>query len=258
MKEIPLVLVHGYPFDRTMWHSTIAALGDCGRVFAPDVPGFGKVPLPEGQKTSLDAAAEDLAQLLDNNKYERAVVAGMSMGGYIALAFAAKFPKRLAGLGLISTQAAADTAEARQGRQAMIEKIRASGPAVAAEAMLPKLFAGDRPKNPDLAALPVQGAAAAGVEGLCWALKAMAERPDRTALVHDLNVPILVAHGTEDKIVPFAKARALAELCRSPIFVEMRGTGHASPMESPDLVASALARLMKEVRRLNSDKPVAS
>jgi pimeloyl-ACP methyl ester carboxylesterase len=250
MKDYPLLLIHGYPFDHTMWYSTIAALGSSARVMAPDVPGFGRAELPPQQPASLDAAAESLAQLLDEAGKSKAVVAGMSMGGYIALAFAAKYPDRVAGLGLISTQAAADTPEARQGRQEMIKKIRASGPGAAAEAILPKMFAGEKPKNPVLAEFAVQGANRAGVEGLCWALQAMAQRPDRTMLVRNLEAPVLVAHGIEDRIVPCAKARALAEMCRMPIYLEMRGTGHASPLEAPDQVASGLARLVREVRAL--------
>lgn len=253
MKDFPLVLVHGYPFDHSMWYSTIAALGSNARVLAPDVPGFGKAPLPAEQPASLEAAADTLAQLLEAHGEKKAVVAGMSMGGYIALAFAAKHRSMLAGLGLISTQAAADTPEARQGRQAMIQKIRAEGPQAAAEAILPKMFAGDRPKDPELAGFAIRGATQAGADGLCWALQAMAERPDRTALARELDLPVLVAHGSEDRIVPVARARALAESCRMPVFVELRGAGHASPLEAPDAVAAALARLMRESRKFSQE-----
>jgi pimeloyl-ACP methyl ester carboxylesterase len=248
MKDIPLVLVHGYPFDHTIWYSTIAALGSNARVLAPDVPGFGRTPLPHAHPASLTAAADALAQLLEEKGAERAVVAGMSMGGYIALAFAERYPGKLAGLGLISTQTTADTPEARKGREEMIQKIRANGPQAAAEAILPKMFASEKPRDPALAEFAVRGAANAGAEGLCWALRAMAERPDRTETTRELDLPVLVAHGPEDRIVPFAKARALAESCRRPIFAELRGAGHATPLEAPDALAAALARLMAQAR----------
>ena len=248
MKDLPLLLIHGYPFSHTMWFSTIAALGSAARVFAPDLPGFGKNPVRRKSKASLEQAADFCAELLDEARKESAVVAGMSMGGYVALAFAQKYPGRTRGLGLISTQAAADTPEAREGRLAMIKRIRAGGPNVASEAILPKMFSDVRGKNPTLRDYPVEGALAAGVDGLCWAQEAMAARPDRTALVQSVDIPVLVAHGSEDKIVSMSKARELAETLRKPILVELRGVGHASPLEAPDQIAAALARLMARCR----------
>ncbi len=248
MKEPPLLLIHGYPFNHTMWFSTIAALGANARVIAPDLPGFGKNPVRSEDKPSMSAYADYLAYLLDENQQEKAIVAGMSMGGYVALAFAQKYPDRVLGLGLISSQAAADTAEAKQARYEMIKKIRANGPLVAAEGILPRMFSEEKGKKPELKEYPLQGAAAAGVEGLCWALEAMAGRQDRTEFLQSLRLPVLILHGSEDKIIPGAKARQLAEWCKQPILVELRGIGHASPLEAPDHVASALSRLVQKVR----------
>lgn len=248
MKEPPLLLIHGYPFDHSLWFSTIASLGANARVIAPDLPGFGKNPVLAGTKPSMTGYADYLARLLDDNQHETAIVAGMSMGGYVALAFADKYPDRLAGLGLISSQAAADSSEAREGRQEMIKKIRANGPGVAVDAILPRLFSEEKNAKAEWKEYPIAGANAAGVEGLCWALEAMAKRRDRTELLHTLEVPVLIVHGSEDKIVAGGKARQLAEGCRNPILVELRGVGHASPLEAPDQVAAALARLVQKAR----------
>jgi pimeloyl-ACP methyl ester carboxylesterase len=246
MKKYPLVLIHGYPFDHTLWFSTIASLGANARVIAPDLPGFGKTPVLAEESPSMEAMADYISKTLEENSVERAVVAGMSMGGYVALAFAERHPKKLAGLGLISTQAAADSPETLNGRKQMIGKIRAEGPSAAIGALLPKLFANTEMKNPDLENYPINAAREAGIEGLCWALEAMAKRPDRTNVVTSLLLPVLVAHGNEDKLIPFAKARELAERCINPIFVEVPGAGHATPLEGPDHVASGLARLVKK------------
>jgi 3-oxoadipate enol-lactonase len=248
MKEPPLLLIHGYPFDHTMWFSTIASLGANARVIAPDLPGFGKNPALRDAKPSMRAYAEYLVRLLDENKSETAIIAGMSMGGYVALALAEKYPERVLGLGLISSQAGADTSESRQGRLELIKKIRASGPSVAVDAVLPKLFSDEKGKKPELKEYPVDGANAAGVEGLCWALEAMARRKDRTDFLQSLRIPVLIVHGSEDKIVPGTRARQLAETLRDPILVELPGVGHASPLEAPDHVAAALARLTHKVR----------
>jgi len=248
MKDYPLVLIHGYPFDRTMWFSTIASLGANAKVIALDLPGFGKTPLPAGEAPSLEFMADFIAHLIGENHAEKAVLAGMSMGGYVALAFAERHADRLAGLGLVSTQAGADTPETRKARKEMIEKIRTGGPSVAVDALLPKMFAAEEPRNPELKEYPQRAAQKAGADGLCWALEAMANRPDRTAVVKNLSVPVLVAHGTNDRIIPFAKARELAESCANPIFVEVAAAGHATPLEGPDTVATGLGRLMKTCR----------
>ncbi|MGN6386218.1 MAG: alpha/beta fold hydrolase [Verrucomicrobiota bacterium] len=249
MKDFPLVLIHGYPFDHTMWYSAIASLGAQCKVLAPDLPGFGKIRVSPDATPSLEFYADFIAATLDENRADRAVVAGMSMGGYVALAFAEKYPQLLNGLGLISTQTAADTPEARKGRKEAIQKIIANGPRVASDALIPKAFAQPEPKNPDLKDYLIKGAENAGADGLCWALEAMAKRPDRTHVLSEIDVPILIAHGTEDQIVPFKKMRDLAEECRKPIFVSIPNAGHATPLEAPDQIASALARLMNAARQ---------
>jgi pimeloyl-ACP methyl ester carboxylesterase len=248
MKEVPLVLIHGYPFSHSMWFSTIAALGTAARVIAPDLPGFGRNPVRTDGQPSLETMADYLVEVLDENEQARAVIAGMSMGGYVALAFAEKYPQRTRALGLISSQASADSAETRSARFEMIQKIRNQGPSVAAQGILPKLFSGPEPRHASLKEYPIEGANTAGAEGLSYALEAMARRPDRSALLRSLRSPILIVHGADDKIVPGAKARELAENCRNPILVELPGVGHASPLEAPDQVAAALARLMRKCR----------
>lgn len=245
MKEIPLLLIHGYPFDHTMWFSTIASLGSKAKVIAPDLPGFGKATVLHEAEPSMEAYADFLAAYLDEQKQNVVSIVGMSMGGYVALAFAERFPNRVASLGLISSQPGADTPEAKQARQEMIAKITDKGPAVAADAILPKMFSDERSSDPDLVKYPREGADSAGRDGLIWALQSMAARPDRSHLLSTLQCPVLVLHGSADKIVPIAKARAASELCQKPIFVEIRGAGHATPLEAPDQVANALVQLLK-------------
>jgi pimeloyl-ACP methyl ester carboxylesterase len=246
MKNYPLVLIHGYPFDHTMWYGVIAALGSGVRVYAPDLRGFGGTDgVAWSSKPSLDVMADDIAAMLDANQCGKAVIAGMSMGGYVALAFAKRHRAKVAGLGLISSQAAADSDEARAARKAMIAKVKANGPRVAAEALLPKLFGDANAKNPVFQEFAITGAEQAGVEGITAALEAMAARPDRTESLKDLEVPILIVHGLEDKLIPVENARALAQMLGPNSFAPVRGAGHATPIEAPDAVAQALLRLVK-------------
>lgn len=248
MKDLPLILIHGYPFDHTLWYSVIASLGSNAKVLAPDLPGFGRTGAPPEQEPSLELYADFILHFIERHGFSEAIVGGMSMGGYVALAFAEKYRERVAGLALISAQAAADTEEGRQNRRNLMGKIRKEGVSAAIGAILPKMFSTARTLSNDLRSFVVEGAERAGVEGLCWALEAMARRPSRTELVSSLEVPVLVAHGREDAIIPIAKARALAETCKLPQFAELRSAGHATPLEAPDDLAQALARLADSVR----------
>ena len=248
MKDIPLILIHGFPFDHTMWFSTIASLGSKAKVLAPDLPGFGKSPLLGEETPSMEAYAQFLLRQLDENNYEKATIAGMSMGGYVALAFAERYPERMCGLGLISSQAAADSEEARHGRKEMIKNIKAKGTSAVTETIIPKMFSEVARANIELTKYPQQGAENAGREGLIWAVQAMAVRRDRINVLAELRCPVLIAHGTEDKIVPIAKVRAMIDVCHKPIFVEIPGAGHASPLEAPDQVAYGLGRLVQSCK----------
>jgi pimeloyl-ACP methyl ester carboxylesterase len=243
MNRPALLLVHGFPFDHTLWDHVVALLSTEIKVLAPDLRGFGGSPLGN-EEPSLGRTADDLKNLLDREQIGRAVVAGMSMGGYVALAFAEHYPARLAGLGLVSSQAAADSPEARANRRAMIEKVRREGPSAASQASIPKLFAAANVRKPEFVRFPTSAAEKAGVDGLVWAQEAMSLRPDRTAVLKSLRVPLLVVHGGDDQYIPSARAREMAGLATNSRFVEIPGGGHATPIEAPDVVAAALSDLV--------------
>lgn len=241
---LPLVLIHGYPLDHTMWFGVIAALGGGVRTIAPDLRGFGKSgPLPEGEP-AIEAYARDILRQLEQDNIARVVIAGMSMGGYVALAMAEIAREKVAGLALVNSQCYADADEARKGRREMIQKVRAAGPSVAAQAMMPKMFAAARTGNPDFQRFIIQGADAAGVEGITWALEAMARRPDRSHILTDAVFPTLVLHSDEDQIIPVDKARKMSELNPQTHFVTVKGAGHAAAIEAPDDVANTLRKFL--------------
>jgi pimeloyl-ACP methyl ester carboxylesterase len=246
MSATTLILLHGYPFDHTMWDKVLAALPADTKVITPDLPGFGQTP-PGAKEPSLDVMADEIAKLLEGQKIPQAVLAGFSMGGYVALSFAERCPDRVAGLALINSQALADTDEVRAGRRTIIQKIREQGPRAATEAALPKLFGAANANNPELIRYPIEGANKAGVTGITWALEAMARRPDRTVIVQRLPVPLLILHTTEDKFIPVERARDLAKQKPSARYVEVAGAGHCSPLEAPEDVARALLELLKRV-----------
>lgn len=241
---LPLVLIHGYPLDHTMWFGVIAALGGGVRTIAPDLRGFGRGPRPEGEP-SLDVMADDIIALLERDGISRAVFAGMSMGGYVALAIAERAREKVAGLALVNSQCYADTEEAKQGRREMIQKVRAEGWIAAANATIPKMFAASRTDNPDFQRFPLNGAEGAGEEGICWALEAMARRLDRSSILSEASFPTLIVHSNEDRFIPLEKARKMAELNGQTHFVTIKGAGHGAAMETPDEVANCLRRFLE-------------
>jgi len=241
-----IVLIHGFPFDHTMWYATIAALGAGTRAIVPDLPGFGRTPVSE-REPSMEVFAHYLNEHLEELNVRSAIIAGMSMGGYVALSFAELFPEKVRGLALISTQTAADTGEAKANRFKLIEKIRAEGPGAALKAMAPKMFSTKHENNPDFHELLAKGAEQAGVAGLCWALEAMAKRKDKTAVIAKLNVPILVLHGSADKIIPIERMAGITQGKAEGYFLPISEAGHATPLETPDPIAQALLKFQNRV-----------
>jgi pimeloyl-ACP methyl ester carboxylesterase len=251
----PLVLLHGFPLDGTMWADVAEILSQQWRVIIPDLRGFGQSPWPETQPPqtgddvtgdkvtwTVAAMADDVEALLAAIQIDGPIVlAGLSMGGYIALQFALRHPARLRGLILADTRAAADTAEAQAGRRKMAERVLAEGPAFVAEAMIPKLFAPDTfQRCPELIAEYHELILRTNPRTIAAAAIAMGARPDVTNDLEQIHVPTLCIAGTDDAISPPKEMLAWsAELTRGR-FVEIPGAGHMSPVEQPDSFAAAL------------------
>ncbi len=238
-----LLLIHGYPLDHTLWNDVISKMAPGVRILAPDLPGFGGAPVSPGEP-SIDMLADVMDRLLSEQNIDRAVVAGMSMGGYVALSLAERHPARVAGLGIVSSHPFKDSGEARRLRMAMIRRIRGEGAEVAATSMIPRAFASISESRPELLAHIIQGAARSGVDGLCWALEAMANRRDLSGLLKRIDIPVHVIHGKEDKIIPVTRAREFARFARHGAITEIAAAGHMTPVENPTAVAEGLNDLI--------------
>jgi pimeloyl-ACP methyl ester carboxylesterase len=238
-----------------MWADVAEILSQQWRVIIPDLRGFGQSPWPEtqfpqsaadvtGDKVTWTVAdmADDVAALLAALKIDGPIVlAGLSMGGYIALQFALHHSARLRGLILADTRAAADSDEARAGRRKTAERVLDGGPAFVAEAMIAKLFAADTMlRSPDLIAQYQELIMKADPRTIAAAALAMGARPDVTSDLEQIHVPTLCIAGTDDEISPPAEMITWsAELPRGR-FVEIPGAGHMSPVEQPDSFAAAV------------------
>lgn len=235
---LPLVLIHGFGLNRGIWRDMATHYLADYRVILPDVRGHGESDAPKGAYP-MALLAEDLAGLLDHLEIEQAVVCGHSMGGYIALAFAAHYLERLAGLGLITSRAEADSAEKKEGRLRLVETVQKQGSIALAETLAPRLS-----HDPAVVKAAYDLIAATPPTGIIGAALGMAERPDRTALLERLKVPTLVVAGEEDQIVPLDDARQLANGLVRGTLVEIPGAGHAAMLEQPQRLANALVDFM--------------
>lgn len=241
--RLPLLLVHGYPLDHTLWDPQIAALSATRRVIVPDLAGFGATGAPGHE--SVDGHADDLVALMDHLGIDRAVVGGLSMGGYIAFALWRRHPGRVAGLILACTRAAADSEAGRAGRYQSALSIEADGMGPVATAMLPKLLAPGAPAA--LQATVGDMVRRQPPEGAIAALKAMAARPDSTPDLAGITVPTLVVAGVEDAIIPLAEAEAMAAAIPGSQIVTIPGGGHLANMEEPGAFNAAVRSFLEGV-----------
>lgn len=234
-----VVLLHGFPLDSTMWDAQVPALVEAGwRVITPDLRGFGKsasdVPF------TVESLADDVHALLSDVGALPCVSAGLSMGGYVALAYAKKYPKDLRGLVLVDTKAEADTGEGKQGRQKMIDLVRKDGSKAVAEQMMPKMLAKESGARPQLAQSLRKMMEGCPPKTIEHALAALRDRPDRSGELGSIGVPTLVIVGDADAITPPDVAQAMARRISGAQLVTVRGAGHMSPMEQPEQVNRAL------------------
>ena len=198
---------------------------------------------------SFDDDAGDLIALLDHLGISRAVVAGLSMGGYVAFALYRRAASRVAGLVLANTRATADTSEARAGRRQMMARVGITGVGEVADEMLPRLLGETtRRERPELASRVRGIVVANGVEGVRRAIACMMDRPDSTPLLARLSCPVLVVASDEDTITPPATAREMAAAIPGSSFAVVPGAGHLSNLEGPDAFNGALHRFLGHVR----------
>ena len=241
-----VVLLHGFPLDRTMWESQQATLGSLYRVIAPDLRGHGQSAAPEGVYT-IDAMADDVVELLDAlGLREPVVLGGLSMGGYVALSVALRYPDRLRGLILMDTKGSGDTPEAARGREALAREVEAADSAdPVVVAMLPKLFSqATREHRPDLIARIEGRMRAMTSRAVAGTLRGLAERPDRTADLGKIALPTLVLVGASDAITPPEVNRAMAGALPRAEFVEIPEAGHLAPLENPGASNEAILRFL--------------
>lgn len=244
----PLLLVHGFPLDHTMWVGQIDELADKHRVIAPDLRGFGSSTVTAGTVT-MEQMADDLACLLDALEIRDPVTfCGLSMGGYVAWQFFRRHRAKLARLILCDTRAQADTDQAAALRRETAERVLAEGPGFVADAMIDKLFAptthSDHPGRIQATRDTILSTAP---DGIAAAARGMAQRPDMTRLLPEIDVPTLVLCGRHDAISTVDEMRQIAAAIPAARFVEISAAGHMAPLENPAEVNQAIRLFLDAV-----------
>lgn len=242
-----MVLLAPFPLDARVWQRVLPHLKEI-RVLTVDPPGFSGADADS--EPSLEAYAEALLDALDAASIDRFVVAGNSMGGYVALALADLYPTRVAGIGLIGTKAAADEDEARQKRLDGAEKAE-SGDDIA-ELVAPMheglLSPATREEDAEAVAALKQWLAEASPTGFAWGQRAMAARPDRLAVLRDMDTPGVVIHGEDDGMMGAESQQPMADALGVDV-TSVPSAGHLVPLEAPEVVAETLIGLWRRAAR---------
>ena len=231
---LPVVLLHAFPLNASMWMPQREALGASHRVITPDQRGFGGSQLGHDEP-SLDEAADDIAAMLDARKIDRVVLGGLSMGGYVAMSFLRRHSQRVSALILADTKLGADSPEGAANRRRIADEVIAAGSsAQLVDELLPSLLGETSRERRAL----VLGRVKALLEkappyAVAWAQRAMAVRPDSTETLAAVTVPTLVVVGEEDTLSPPADAELIAKTVPGAQLVVIPDAGHLSAMESP-------------------------
>jgi 3-oxoadipate enol-lactonase len=231
----PIIFIHGYPLDHTIWLPLVPSLQKYARLILPDLRGHGKSPAPAGIY-SMELLAADILALMDKLGLSSAFIAGHSVGGYIALQFARDFPGRLSGLALIASHCYGDTPEQKLNRLATAEKVERTGKAdFIMEPMLTNLT--PSPVVQEKIKLIIENAKPKGVAGI---LRGMAQRRETCDVLSNLDIPVVIIAGDSDNHLPVEIAQKMSDSMKKPWLEIISSAGHMPMLESPKKVIKIL------------------
>jgi 3-oxoadipate enol-lactonase len=241
-----VVLLHAFPLHSGMWERQLHALAPRFRVLAPDYRGLGE-SRPAPAAATMDLLADDVLALLRSLGVRRAAVAGVSMGGYVALALHRKAPGLVRGLALCNTKGTPDTTEAKATRETFAQNAVSKGIRWVADEFAPKLLRPD--PDPDAVARVRALIESNAPEGVAAAQRGMALRPDSIPSLARITCPTLVVAGAEDKLMPFGEQQRLASCIRGARLVTIPQSGHLPAIENPAALDAALTQFFAALPR---------
>jgi 3-oxoadipate enol-lactonase len=246
---LPLVFLHAFPLNRSMWTPQLAVLSQQFRTIAIDMRGHGESDAPLWN-FSLEHYADDVCALLDHLNIPQTVLVGLSMGGYISLAFSREHGNRLKALILSDTRAQSDSADGRRGRFQLAQTAFSQGSAAVADIMFPKLLGPTTLQTKqELVAYVRSTITTSSVSGIVTDLMAMADRPDSVRQLSTITAPTLIVIGQEDNTTPLADAQLMAERIPGARLAVIPLAGHLSNLEQPDLFNELVSRFAGELQK---------
>jgi pimeloyl-ACP methyl ester carboxylesterase len=245
----PIVFLHAFPLNRSMWAQQAAVLSRRFRTISIDLRGLGESDAPYW-RYSMEQHAQDVRELLAGLGVQHALFVGLSMGGYLEFALYRLYPELMLGIVLADTRAEADKPEQVRWRFSLAQRTAATGPAAVIAEMLPKLLAPTRyDRDPDLVARVTAMLSGAPVPGIIGALMAIAERPDSTELLETMTIPALIIVGADDVLTTPVDAERMAKGIAGADLVVIPDAGHLSNLEQPDRFTAAVERFAERVLR---------
>lgn len=251
---IPIIFLHGYPFDKTMWNCQLDALTSSNRLISIDIRGFGKSTNVESP-LSIDLFADDLIHLMDRLNIEKAIVCGLSMGGYIALNAIKRFSKRIEALILCDTQCIADTKLVKEKRYKIIDEIESEGLTKFNEGFIKSVFHKDSIiTKKDLVEQLRNVVFSTSKHTITQGLIALAERSETCSILNEIIIPTLIICGREDELTPLAQSEFMNSTIKGSILRVINNAGHVSNLEQPDKFNQHLLDFLNSLGDFNFDK----
>lgn len=246
--DLPILLVHGFPFDHTMWDLLAAEISSDFRIIAPDLRGMGQTPPSEGNCVTMAELAQDLANLLDTLGVEKCVFCGLSMGGYVGWEFCEKFPHRVSAFILCDSNAGCDTPEAAANREITAQRVEAEGPAFLADAMIGNILAPETVENrPEIVAWYRRMVESNNAQGVAAIARGLGRRRDFREKATRLGLPVLILSGEADVLSPPPAMKVLAASMPDAKYVQISHAGHLAPLENPQETAAAVREFCRKL-----------
>jgi len=251
---IPIIFLHGYPFDKTMWKGQLDFLKSSYRLIPCDIRGFGK-STDEKSPLSMDLFSEDLIQFMDKLNIDKAIICGLSMGGYIALNAMERFPERFEALILCDTQCIADTAEVKSKRYKTIDEIDENGTADFNEGFIKSVFHKDSITNKKELVEQLRSVVFSNSKHIITqGLVALAERSETCSTLNEITIPTLILCGREDEVTPLAQSELMNASITGSILHVIDNAGHVSNLEQPDEFNKHLLNFLTDLTNPNFKK----
>ena len=243
-KNKPIVFIHGFPYDHTMWKAQIEKLSEKYFCVSYDIRGLGESPVGDGQFT-MESFVDDLEAIIDQQKLDKPILCGLSMGGYIGLRALERFEEKFSAVVLCDTRADADGNEGKSKRAAAIKRINTEGLAPFVKDFITNCFGdGYKQTNPEELEKIIAKSSSFNLVGVKGCLLAMLGRNDTTEFLNKIKIPALVICGEFDALTPPAVMKPLAEKINGAGFVVIKNSGHMSPIENPKEVNEAITKFL--------------